>query len=123
MLKPAHLRAGLKILNDGNWDYVVTVSKSNVAPERLFLLAENNGITMRYPEHETTRTQDLTTTYFDAGQFYWGRKSSWIAAKSVLSSNSTILELPRESAIDIDTIEDWQYSELVYEFLRKQDES
>jgi pseudaminic acid cytidylyltransferase len=123
MLKPEYLQEGLRILNDGKWDYVVTVSRAVAAPERLFLIGENGGINLKYPQHETTRTQDLAPTFYDAGQFYWGKKSSWVAAKSILSDNSTILELPRESAIDIDTIDDWQYSELMYKSLRKQEES
>ena len=123
MLKPEYLQKGLKILNDGKWDYVVAGTKAEVAPERMFFLGENGGIIMKYPEHETTRTQDLAPTFYDAGQFYWGHKSSWVSALPILSSNSTVLELPKKFAIDIDSKDDWDYAEFVFKSSGKYDES
>jgi N-acylneuraminate cytidylyltransferase len=74
---------------------------------------------MRFPEHETTRTQDLPDAFHDAGQFYWGKKSSWENALPIFTSNSTILELPKLSAIDIDTLDDWNLAESMFRVLRQ----
>jgi N-acylneuraminate cytidylyltransferase len=69
---------------------------------------------MLLPKFEGTRTQDLENFYQDAGQFYWGRQTSWKAGVPIFTSRSTILEIPSDSAIDIDTVADWRYAEDQY---------
>ena len=73
---------------------------------------------MLFPQFEITRTQDLDHYYSDAGQFYWGSASSWETGLPIFSSKSTILEIPSESAIDIDTQEDWHYAENLFKLIR-----
>lgn len=119
LLQPLKLLQGLDILNQGDWDYVISASLSNTAPERMLTLGKHREIQMRFPEHELTRTQDLPSAYHDAGQFYWGRKSAWESALPLFTSKSTILELPRESAVDVDTLDDWVYAEQLYDLYRK----
>jgi pseudaminic acid cytidylyltransferase len=114
LLKPEHLIEGLRILNDGKWDYVVAASRSKTPLERFLTIGENHEIVMRFPEHETSRTQDLPLAYNDAGQFYWGKKTSWESALPLFTSRATILEIPRECVIDVDTPDDWQYAERMY---------
>ena len=99
---------------DGDWDYVISASKVSAPPERLLTLGENREIEMRFPEHEITRTQDIPSTYHDAGQFYWGKKISWESARPLFTSKSTILELPEEIAVDVDTLADWHYAEYLF---------
>ena len=114
LLKPEHLIDGLRVLNDGEWDYVVAASRSKTPLERFLTIGENHQIVMRFPEHETSRTQDLPLAYNDAGQFYWGKKISWESALPLFTSRATILEIPRECVIDVDTPDDWHYAERMY---------
>jgi len=65
------------------------------------------------PEHATTRTQDLEPGYFDAGQFYWGRKSAWLDGLNI-HLNGTTLVIPEWRVVDIDTPADWERAELLY---------
>jgi N-acylneuraminate cytidylyltransferase len=58
-----------------------------------------------------TRTQDFLPSYHDAGQFYFGRSASWELGLQIFSSRSTIIEIPRELSVDIDTLDDWHYAE------------
>ena len=113
-LKPIFLQDGLKILVQGDWDYVVSATVATTPPERAISIGESKEIIMRFPEHENTRTQDFLPSYYDAGQFYWGKKTSWKCNIPILRSRSTILELPRQYAVDIDTIDDWHYAEQMY---------
>lgn len=119
LLSPSFLRDGLRILKNGEWDYVVTASPSKAPPERSLSIGNSKEINMRFPDYETTRTQDLAPAYFDAGQFYWGRKTAWQLGLPILTSNSTILELPRELALDIDTLDDWHYAERIFKVYGK----
>ena len=74
---------------------------------------KESGINMLFPQNYKKRTQDLPETFFDAGQFYWGLSEAWLKQKKVLDKNSTIIEIPKWKSIDIDTISDWKYAEMM----------
>ena len=65
-----------KIKNE-DWEYVFSASKNPVSILRTFKKKSNNSIQMLNSDYYFKRTQDLSSTYFDAGQFYWGKKESW----------------------------------------------
>jgi pseudaminic acid cytidylyltransferase len=111
LLKPIFLSNGLEILENGGWNYVFAGVRSHRPPQRFFSLGTSQGVEMLFSEFEMTRTQDLAHFYHDAGQFYWGRKSSWECGLPIFSSQSTILQIPSDSAVDIDSPEDWHYAE------------
>ena len=73
------------------------------------------------PEHYSTRSQDLEDSYQDAGQFYWTNRFRQIEndTKMVFSQISIPIILPRHLIQDIDTHEDWQYAELMFEAYNK----
>lgn len=118
LLKPSFLLQALQILENGDWDYVLSALRTKTPPERFFSLGASKGVEMHFSEHEVTRTQDLPITYHDAGQFYWGKKSSWESGQPIFSSKSTILELPSESTVDIDTTDDWHYAERLFDLIK-----
>ncbi|NMH59658.1 pseudaminic acid cytidylyltransferase [Alteromonas ponticola] len=60
------------------------------------------------------RSQDLEECYHDAGQFYWGRKEAFLAGAPTFAHHSIPVILPRYLVQDIDTPEDWQRAELMY---------
>lgn len=72
---------------------------------------------MFWPEHVTTRSQDLEPAYHDAGQFYWGRREAWLAGGSVLEAGSLMHVIPHWRVQDIDTLDDWVRAELVHRML------
>jgi N-acylneuraminate cytidylyltransferase len=74
-------------------------------------------IRMIWPEHLTTRSQDLTEAYHDAGQFYWVKSSRFLETKKILSDAAVPVVLPRKRVQDIDTPEDWEMAELAYQVL------
>lgn len=109
-LKPIFLAQGLQIIQEGDWDYVLSASRADTPPERFFSLGDTSRVELLFPEHELTRTQDLPIRYRDAGQFYWGKRTCWESGLPIFSSKSTIVEIPRGSALDIDTPEDWDFA-------------
>ena len=118
LLKPSFLSQGLETLESADWDYVFSGLKINTPPQRFFSLGSSTEVKMLFPEFETTRTQDLAHVYQDAGQFYWGKKSSWESGLPIFSSKSTIFEIPSKSAVDIDTPEDWHYAEALFNLIK-----
>jgi len=119
LLRPQFLSQGLKIMKGGEWEYVISATLAKTPPERFLSMGSNNEILMRFPEYEVTRTQDILPAYHDAGQFYWGTKTAWKSALPIFTSKSTILELPRQFALDIDTLEDWHYAEDIFSIYGK----
>jgi len=117
-LKPIFLAQGLQIIQEENWDYVLSASRADTPPERFFSLGEGNRVELLFPEHELTRTQDLPIRYRDAGQFYWGKGACWESGLPIFSSKSTIVEIPRDLALDIDTPEDWDYASHLFAMQR-----
>lgn len=85
--------------------------------QRALMREEDGEITMFYPEHFSTRSQDLKEAYHDAGQFYWGTPEAWLSAKPLFSDSATTIVLPRHLVQDIDTPEDWTRAELMYRAL------
>ena len=73
---------------------------------------------MFQPEHFMTRSQDLEPAYHDAGQFYWARTDAVLNETSAFSDAAVPLILPRYQVQDIDTEEDWQRAELMFEAWR-----
>ena len=65
-----------------------------------------------YPEFELARSQDLDLAYYDAGQFYWGKKQAWLSNERIHSS-SIGYEIPSWRVVDIDTPADWDRAELL----------
>lgn len=75
---------------------------------------------MVFPEHLSTRSQDLPDTYHDAGQLYvskiYGDEHD---DKPFLGSDSQPVMLPRHLVVDIDTAEDWLRAEIMMEVLQR----
>lgn len=101
---------GFNKIKTGKWSYVFSATKNYYPYYRSFLKNNSGKIQMIFPSNYNKRTQDLKTTYHDAGQFYWSESKTWLKQKKVFNSSSTIIEIPRNRAIDIDTKEDWQFA-------------
>lgn len=81
-------------------------------------LRQNSDGTMTpfFAENELVRTQDVSTAFHDAGQFYWGATQSWLSSENV-HSNGVGLELPAWRVVDIDTPNDLKRAEMIFSFL------
>jgi N-acylneuraminate cytidylyltransferase len=69
------------------------------------------------PEFYNTRTQDLQTHYHDAGQFYIFKPLFVEDEKKLVTNKAISYLIPESRAHDIDSIEDWEISEIKYKLL------
>ena len=75
---------------------------------------------MIQPKYFNFRTQDLGDSYFDAGNFYWGKKSSWLSNNAIFfSKKNTIVNIPSLRVQDVDNKEDWKKLEIKFKNLKK----
>lgn len=86
--------------------------------QRTFKITQNERCEMFWPEHFQTRSQDLEESFQDAGQFYWTNLN--IKSNEIIFGKDSIpIILPRFLVQDIDTLEDWQRAEIMYEVIQK----
>jgi pseudaminic acid cytidylyltransferase len=114
LVRADDLKSGLQALNSGEWAYAFAATDFAAPIFRSFREHPEGGVEMFFPEHFTTRSQDLPVALHDAGQFYWGRPSAWAARKLIFSRDSFPVVIPRWRVQDIDTGDDWFRAEAMY---------
>lgn len=114
------LRRGFVQLNQSDADYVFSVTSYAFPIQRAIRITNQQRVEMFNPEHFSTRSQDLTEAFHDAGQFYWGRSEAWLADRPIFSSAAMPLVLPRHRVQDIDTPEDWARAEWLFKAMQAQ---
>lgn len=97
----------------GQADYAFAVAPFPAAVQRAMRRDAVGAMSPMYPENVRTRTQDLESAYYDAGQFYWGTAAAWLSGQSP-HVNGRGLVIPEWRAVDIDTPDDWIRAELAY---------
>ena len=111
LVQPADVVAGLEELHAGNWRYVFAAASCGFPVFRTFAVDPAAGVRMFFPEHRSTRSQDLPEAFHDAGMFYWGRAEAWLRGDQIFAEWSTVVRLPRWRVQDLDTEEDWDRAE------------
>ncbi len=121
LLQEKYLTEGYKKLLSSDAINAFSATSMPFPIQRTFKVDENERCEMFTPEHYMTRSQDLEEAYQDAGQFYWAnREREKKSNEKVLFSKVSIpVILPRHLVQDIDTFEDWQRVEKLYELLNK----
>jgi N-acylneuraminate cytidylyltransferase len=108
-----------RLTQSDDLDFALSVTSFPFPIQRALCISDMNRVQMLHPEHENTRSQDLTECYHDAGQFYWFRRDSLFDQSGFFSGKSAPVIIPRERVQDIDTEEDWHCAELAHELLEK----
>ena len=121
MLKSEHLHTAISQLRTGNADYVVAGIQDKTSVYRHFEIGNDGKINFIFPEHQSTRTQDLPKTFSDAGQFYFGRLSAWIQGIPLLSNQTEIIEFSNTELVDIDNWDDWKLAETLISLKDRED--
>ncbi|MBA2112919.1 pseudaminic acid cytidylyltransferase [Bremerella alba] len=113
-LSTENLTAGCRLLeHDRHAEFAFSVT-SFCFPIFRSLKLEGDRVSMLWPEHEATRSQDLPEVFHDAGQFYWGTRDAFLHASGVYSAHAKGVVLPRHLVQDIDTEEDWVRAEQMF---------
>lgn len=119
----ADIQRGLDILTAAGSDYAFAVTKYPFPIQRSIRITDQGRVAMFNPEHFNTRSQDLEEAYHDAGQFYWGRATAWLASKVIFGPDAAAIQLPRYRVQDIDSVEDWQMAEYLFHAVKLKSDS
>lgn len=116
-ITPFDIKRGLEILTEACCDYAFSVTSYSAPIQRAIRITPQRRVDMFNPTQFNARSQDLEQAFHDAGQFYWGRTSAWLAEKLIFSANAAPVLLPRYQVQDIDTMDDWHRAELMFQIL------
>ena len=115
-LQARYLLEGLDLLQvHPDAEFVFSVTSYAFPIFRALRRTPDGRMEMFWPENELKRSQDLPEAWHDAGQFYWGRKTAFLNRLGVFSARALPVILPRHLVQDIDTPEDWQRAERMFE--------
>jgi pseudaminic acid cytidylyltransferase len=118
-VRPKDLLKGYDLLTGENVSSVFGITEYDFAIFRGLKINGEGFVEMFWPEHESTRSQDLPPAYHDAGQFYWLDSAKFLRNKKVYAKDAKPIILGRHLVQDIDTPQDWELAELMYEACRK----
>ncbi len=106
-VSPKHIINAYKKIRNKKWNYVFAATSFESSPFRSFQKNSKNQIEMLFPKNYNKRTQELPKCFYDAGQFYWGKINSWLKKIPIFGKKSSVILLPNEKTIDINTKKDW----------------
>ncbi|MBW2962888.1 pseudaminic acid cytidylyltransferase [Mesonia aestuariivivens] len=108
----SRLTESFKMLS--NYDTVFPVVKYGFPIQRALKMENQQKILFIQPEYSLARSQDLSDSYHDAGQFYWFKPEILLQSKTLMTDNTGGIELSELEVQDIDNRVDWKLAELKY---------
>lgn len=105
------IRAGYTLMQQGK-KFAYTAQRLNFPIYQTIVLDENGAPCPLFPpEKAGLRSQDMPQAYIDAGQLYWYETTSFLHYETTIPHGGSLIPLPPERALDIDTEEDWRIAE------------
>ncbi|MFQ5698242.1 MAG: pseudaminic acid cytidylyltransferase [Myxococcota bacterium] len=114
-VQPRDLRSGLDLLRRTGAATVLPVATFAFPVQRALEIDETGSLRMIWKEHELTRSNDLPEAFHDAGQFYWLDAERFLDSERLYGDPMLPLVLPRYRVQDLDTPEDWEMAERLFE--------
>ncbi len=119
LLKKEYLQKGYELIKNSDAKMVFSATSMPFPIQRTFKLTKDGRCEMFTPEYFTSRSQDLEVAYQDAGQFYFENPNKNFN-DIPFGKDSIPLILPRYLVQDIDTLEDWERAEFMYQAILTQ---
>jgi len=118
-LQVKYLKEGHDKLINSDKSFAFSVTSFPFPIQRAIRITTEECVEAFWPEQNISRSQDLEEAYHDAGQFYWGRSNAFLNNLETFSKISIPIHLPRYLVQDIDSMEDWQSAELMWNAISK----
>ncbi|USH03405.1 pseudaminic acid cytidylyltransferase [Grimontia kaedaensis] len=116
------LEEGLALLEKEQTQYTFAATRFSFPIQRSIRMNGEGNVEMFWPEHFSTRSQDLETAYHDAGMFYWGKPGAFLSGKPIFAPHSKAVQIPHFRVQDIDEPDDWIRAEMLYQILEQRGE-
>ena len=103
---------GYKALESQEYEVVMPIAAFSYPIWRSLQCNDDGEVTLNFPEHRSSRSQDLPPAFHDAGQWYWFRIPVFLKQGTLLGENTGSVLLSELKVQDIDTEDDWQLAEI-----------
>lgn len=117
-LNTQDLKMALEMYHKSDAKFCFAIAKYSHPIQRAMIKMEGDRLSPIFKENQFVRTQDLNNVYYDLGQFYWGKRDSWVTSDK-LHENGIGYLIPSWRAIDIDDEDDWTKAELIYKAIKE----
>lgn len=107
-----------ELFEKSSFDVLISSVKFSFPIQRAFQVSEKSDIQLIHPDAIKMRSQDLPSTYHDAGAFYLFNPIHFLKVKDLWKGKVGAYELPESRVQDIDTLEDWKIAELKFNLLK-----
>lgn len=104
---------GLKILKKKNISTVLPVKRVDSRYQRILVRKKSNYISYFNQQNIYKRSQDLSDSFIDAGQWFWIKFNPNNKKKNNLSGNIGYVELPEYRVCDIDNYKDLKRAKIL----------
>ncbi len=94
--------------------YLLSVTDYGHPIQRAFALSPNGHLQPAGNFASQQRTQDFSQFYHDAAAFCFGARDLWFQDQPIIGPETVGYRLPRTSAWDIDTQDDWEICEAIF---------
>lgn len=95
-------------------DCVFPVVKYGHPIQRALKLDQQGKMVPFFDEFSSVRTQDLQSSFHDAGMFYFFDVNKFIITQNLRTDNTFAIEIDENMTQDIDSESDWKLAELKY---------
>ena len=104
-------------LMTGEVDATFTVVEYSYPIQRSLKVSRDGFVEMNFPEHRSSRSQDLEKTYHDAGQFYFVKTQAFLNERTLWCRRTAPFVLSELEVQDLDTETDWKLAEMKYRLI------
>lgn len=111
------LKEASDILDNNSFDSAFTCVPFSYPIQRGLVINEVGKISMKWPEYQLSRSQDLPPIYHDAGQFYFATVLAFKKANSFWGENTAPVILSELEVQDLDNQTDWTLAEMKFRLL------
>lgn len=115
-MQAVDLASAFELVSARQVDFVYPVTEYSHPIQRAMRQLPGGEMQFYSPQFELTRTQDLEKSYHDAGQFYWGRASAWLAHKKMHTAGLG-MPIPNWRVVDVDSEDDWIRATAIFKSL------
>lgn len=115
---PVNIQKSLVAMQRSKADKAMPVAAFRFPIQRAQQVNDEGYLNFFFPEHASARSQDLEEAYHDAGQFYWLDGERFLSSGDMRPAANLAFVLPTWQVQDLDTLEDWENAELMYEAFR-----
>ena len=111
------LKDGLSKLKKNHSKYIFPITEYSHPIQRALKVKKKNYLKSFYNKKSSNkRTQDLSKSYHDTGQFYWGTNLQWKKETDMHLKGLGII-IPNWRVVDIDNLTDWKKAEFLYKLI------